>query len=137
MIKLAPYLNFNGKCAEAMTFYQQCLGGKLELQKIRDSRMAEHFPKEQQDQMLHSMLTADDIVIMATDAGLPGGHTAGNDFSLCLFGDDEEKFHEYFDKLAEGGKIQEKLAKAPWGDMFGALTDKYGKNWMFNCSPKS
>ena len=137
MIKLCPYLNFNGRCAEAMTFYQQCLGGNLELQKIGDSGMAEHFPKEQHQQMLHSMLTADDIIIMATDAGLPGGHISGNDFSLCLFGDDEDKFHQYFDKLAKGGKIQEKLAKAPWGDMFGALTDKYGKNWMFNCSPKS
>lgn len=137
MIKLAPYLNFNGHCAEAMTFYQQCLGGDLELQKIGDSGMASQFPKEQQEQMLHSMLTANDIIIMGTDSGLPGGHAVGNDFSLCLFGDDEEKCRQYFDKLSEGGKIQEKLSKAPWGDIFGALTDKFGKNWMFNCSPKS
>ena len=136
MIQLSPYLNFNGKCTEAMSFYKECLGGTLELNPIRESPMAEHFPVDQRDGILHAMLTSDHIVIMGTDAGLPGGHKEGNDFSLCLFGDDEEKCHQYFDKLAVGGTIQEKLAKAPWGDVFGALTDKFGKNWMFNCRPK-
>ncbi|MGB0176234.1 MAG: VOC family protein [Owenweeksia sp.] len=137
MIKLAPYLNFNGKCAEAMTFYKDCLSGTVEMNKIGESPMAEHFPEDQHNGILHSILTSDHITIMGTDAGLPGGHREGNDFSLCLFGDDEKLFHQYFDKLAKGGTVQEKLAKAPWGDMFGALTDKFGKNWMFNCSPKS
>lgn len=29
MTRLAPYLNFDGTCREAMTFYQQCFGGEL------------------------------------------------------------------------------------------------------------
>ncbi len=29
MINLTPFLLFNGNCAEAMTFYQSCLGGKF------------------------------------------------------------------------------------------------------------
>jgi len=137
MIHLAPYLNFNGKCTEAMEFYKSCLGGELQLQKISDSPMAEQFPEDQRDGILHAMLTSDAITIMATDAGMPGAETGVDNFSLCLFGDDEQKTTQYFDALSDGATINEKLSKAPWGDIFGSLTDKFGKNWMFNCSPKS
>ena len=27
-MKLNPYLNFNGQCAEAFKFYEKCLGGR-------------------------------------------------------------------------------------------------------------
>lgn len=29
MKEITPYLNFDGNCREAMTFYQRCLGGEL------------------------------------------------------------------------------------------------------------
>ena len=32
--QLNPYLAFNGNCQEAMHFYQQCLGGELNIQLI-------------------------------------------------------------------------------------------------------
>ncbi|HYT74282.1 MAG TPA: hypothetical protein VEL79_06010 [Vicinamibacterales bacterium] len=28
-MELSPYLTFNGQCAEAFSFYERCLGGKL------------------------------------------------------------------------------------------------------------
>ena len=34
--------------------------------------------------------------------------------------------------LAEGGRIDLPLEKAPWGDYFGQLTDKFGISWMVN-----
>ena len=34
MLNLTPFLLFNGNCAEAMTFYQSCLGGDLTLQNV-------------------------------------------------------------------------------------------------------
>lgn len=38
----------------------------------------------------------------------------------------------YFEKLASGGMVGMPLEKAPWGDTFGMLTDKFGINWMVN-----
>jgi len=37
MLRSTPFLLFDGNCAEAMTFYHQCLGGKLTLTKLGDS----------------------------------------------------------------------------------------------------
>ena len=31
MPKLTPYLGFDGNCAEAMRFYEEALGGKIEM----------------------------------------------------------------------------------------------------------
>ena len=46
MTNINAYLNFNGQCREAMTFYQQCLGGELVMQKISESPMAARVPSE-------------------------------------------------------------------------------------------
>jgi PhnB protein len=34
MIRCTPFLLFDGNCAEAMTFYHACLGGKLSMTKL-------------------------------------------------------------------------------------------------------
>jgi PhnB protein len=49
---------------------------------------------------------------------------------------DEEKLTSYWTKLIEGGNAFMPLAKAPWGDTFGLLTDKFGINWMVNIAGK-
>ncbi|MEO8006653.1 MAG: VOC family protein, partial [Betaproteobacteria bacterium] len=41
-----------------------------------------------------------------------------------------------FTRLANGGRITTPLAIQPWGDYFGKLTDKFGVQWMFNCTAK-
>ena len=39
MLHCTPFLLFDGNCAEAMTFYHQCLGGELTLTKLGDTPM--------------------------------------------------------------------------------------------------
>lgn len=34
MDAINPYVGFNGKCREAMSFYQECFVGELELQEV-------------------------------------------------------------------------------------------------------
>lgn len=38
----------------------------------------------------------------------------------------------YFDGLAEGGNVIMALEQQVWGDLYGALIDKFGISWMFN-----
>ena len=52
--------------------------------------------------------------------------------NLALSGDDEAELTGYFEKLADGGVVREPLVKAPWGDTFGMLTDRFGVDWMVN-----
>jgi len=38
----------------------------------------------------------------------------------------------YFEKLSLGGLVAQPLEKAPWGDIFGMLVDKFGITWFIN-----
>jgi uncharacterized glyoxalase superfamily protein PhnB len=46
MLECTPFLLFDGNCAEAMTFYHQCLGGELTLTKAPASRKLSHRSSE-------------------------------------------------------------------------------------------
>ena len=45
-MQIHSYLTFNGNCREAMSFYQDCLGGDLVLQTIGDSPLSKKMPKK-------------------------------------------------------------------------------------------
>ena len=132
MAQTIIYLNFNGDCKEAMEFYRDALGGKLELQTIAESPMAEHMPNANPNNILHSALTNGSMVIMASDMVHGAIAENGSGYNICLVCDSEKQVHEMFNKLGAGGTVVEKLAEAPWGAIFGMLNDKFGKSWMFN-----
>ncbi len=41
-----------------------------------------------------------------------------------------------FDALSDGGTISMELEDTFWGDYFGSCSDKFGVQWMFNCTEK-
>ena len=132
MAKLNPYLNFDGNCREAMTFYKNCLGGDLYLQTVKESpEMAAMMPPHLKDHILHSVLTCGDIVIMASDLNKEKP-VNGNTYQLCIQCDSEDQLLSFFNGLSEGGTINDPIADMPWGAKFGAITDKFGKSWIFN-----
>lgn len=131
MAKLNPYLNFDNNCREAMTFYKDCLGGELSLQTVSEvPMMAAQMPPAMKNSILHSQLKSGDMVIMASDLNRDK-RVVGNSVHLCISCDSEEELNSFFSKLSVGGKVTDPLADMPWG-MSGALTDKYGKHWIFN-----
>lgn len=133
MTHINPYLNFNGKCREAMTFYHQCLGGELVMQKISESPMAARMPSEMGAKILHSSLTKDSIILMASD--MMGNNVVnGNSISLCMNCSSDEEVNAFFDNLSKDGKVVEPLHQSFWGATFGSLTDKFGITWIFNYS---
>ena len=133
MTQINAYLNFNGKCREAMTFYQQCLGGELVMQKISESPMAARVPSELGAKILHSSLTKDKIVLMASDM-MGNNVKSGNSISLCLNCSSDEEINSFFNNLSTDGNVVEPLNQSFWGATFGSLTDKFGVSWIFNYS---
>jgi PhnB protein len=128
---LNPYLTFNGKCREAMTFYQQCFGGDLMLQKISESPMAAKMPSEMGPHIMHSCLTNGALVLMGSDLSR-GTPVRGNDFTLCLNCSSDEEINNFFEKLSAGGEVKMGLHQTFWGATYGELTDKYGFCWALN-----
>lgn len=132
MTTLNPYLGLQGRCREAMTFYQECLGGELTMQTMAASPLADSVPAEQKQNVLHSTLTRDGLVLMATDMNQKEP-ICGNTVALCLNFGSEEEIRTVFARLAAGGEVGCPLETSFWGSTFGHLTDKFGVNWMLNC----
>ena len=133
MKRTITYLNFDGNCREAMTFYGQCLeadpnfthfaAGPPEI-----SAMA----KGAQDRILHSELSVGPVTLMASDTlpGLP--FQQGNNFSICLDCESQIEMESLFKALSENGEITMPMHDAFWGGRFGMLTDQFGISWMFS-----
>lgn len=122
------YLTFQGNCREAMIFYKDCLGGELTLQTVGDSPMAAQWPAHLQAQILHASLVKDSLVLLGSDMGSER-LIQGNTISLALQCYKEEEIQMFFSNLSSGGKITHPLHTFFDGTI-GALTDKYGMNWV-------
>lgn len=129
--RLNPYLNFKDTAREAMEFYKSVFGGNLEMHTFKEYN-ASQDPSED-EKIMHSMLEADNgITFMAADTPNNMEFNPGTNYSMSLSGDDEAELAGYYEKLSAGGTVLLPLEKAPWGDKFGMVTDKYGIQWMVN-----
>jgi PhnB protein len=129
-MQINPYLTFNGNCSEAMTFYKNCLGGDLILQVVKDSPMANEWPADVQDHILHASLTNQSLVLLGSDMGSSAKMIKGNAISLSLHCTTEEELKTSFLQLSEGGKVTRPLHEF-FGGTIGTLTDKFGMDWIF------
>ncbi|MCB0494052.1 MAG: VOC family protein [Cyclobacteriaceae bacterium] len=132
MTHIRAYLTFNGNCREAMTFYQQCLGGDLNLQTIKDSPMAEQLPDTMRDCILHSTLTNGNFILMGSDMVGADGLQKGNAISLLIDCNTEEELREYYNSLSVNGTATHPIENTFWGALFGGLTDQYGHHWLLH-----
>ena len=132
-VELCPYLHFRDNARAAMEHYHSVLGGELTLSTFRDMG-GMGMDEAELDKVMHGRLvTSEGLVLMGADTPssmefVPGG------YSVSLSGDDEARLRSAFDGLSAGGTIGEPLVEAPWGDVFGMFTDRFGVEWMVNVS---
>ncbi len=132
MSKINSYLTFNGNCREAMSFYQECLGGELSFQTIGDSPMADKMPAEIREHILHSTLTRDELILMGSDMVSGRGLIRGNAVAMMLDCSSQDEIRTTYAKLSEGGQATHPLEDSFWGALFGDLIDKYGNSWLLH-----
>ena len=133
------YLNFGGRCDEALEFYRGAIGAQVEmLMRFNESpepappgMLAPGFDKK----VMHCSFKVGETVVMASDGCEPGTTFSG--ISLALSLPTEPEVQKAFNALAEGGKVKMPLAKTFWSASFGMLTDKFGLDWMVMvCAPQ-
>lgn len=134
--KLNPYINFDGQAKEAIEFYHNVFGGTLTMTTFKEGGMSQD-PSDD-DKIMHAMVVVENgMTLMVSDAPKGWEHDSGSAISISLSGDNEAELKGYWDKLSVGGQISQPLVAAPWGDMFGMLTDKFGIKWMVNITGKT
>ncbi|WP_142063665.1 VOC family protein [Pseudarthrobacter sp. B4EP4b] len=129
---LNPYLSFRDNAREAMNFYQSVFGGELTLSTFGEFQASED-PAEA-EKIMHGMLTTTQgLVLMGADTPNSMEFSSGSSISISLSGEDETELRGYYDKLSGGGgTVTVPMEQAPWGDIFGMCTDKYGVSWLVN-----
>lgn len=126
------YLFFSGRCEEALEFYKSAIGAKVDML-MRFSESPEPpppgmVPPGHENKVMHASFHVGETMIMASDGC--GENHPFQGFSLSLGVATEEEADEYFNALAEGGKVEMPLAKTFWSPRYGMLTDKFGMGWM-------
>ena len=133
MVKLSPFLIFDGNCADAMKFYQACLGGELSITKVGDSPMKGQHPPENQHKVVFAHLRSGAIEFAATDWLHPTRRPhQGNTVCMYINNGTYAALRAIFDKLAVGADkdLRDDLRDMPFG-AYGHLADQYGVHWFF------
>ncbi|MCW3072428.1 MAG: glyoxalase [Bacteroidetes bacterium] len=116
-----------------MSFYKKCLGGKLSFQAIAESPLSGKMPAKMKDAILHSTLSKDGFVLMASDLS-DTALSHGNSVSLMLSCDSEKELKSCYKKLSEGGSPDHPPGRSSRNGWIGNLRDKYGNQWLLHYS---
>jgi len=132
-MKLNPYLNFNGECEAAFSFYEQVLNGKV-LFKMTwgESAAAGQVPAAAHKSIMHATLAIGDTLLMGADV-MPGTYQKPQGISVSLSLSDAVEGERIFKALAENGTVQLEFQKTFWAKGFGMCIDRFGIPWMVNC----
>ena len=145
MARVSTYLNFTRNTEEAFNFYRSIFGGEFGgggIARFSDIPPQEGMPSlavEDKNLIMHIELPIlNEHVLMGTDAPESMGFLIhkGNNLHINLEPDTREETKRLFDSLADGGKITMELQVMFWGAYYGSCTDKFGVQWMFNCTEK-
>ena len=145
MARVSTYLNFPRSTEEAFAFYKSVFGGEFE---GPIARFSEIPPQEGQP----ALKNEDKNLVMHIALPILGGHVLrgtdapesmgfevrqGNNVYINLEPDSRAESDRLFRALSESGKVEMPLQEMFWGDYFGSCTDKFGVQWMFNCTSKT
>jgi PhnB protein len=130
-----PYFILNGKAPQAIEFYLKALGATLEHRQTF-GEVDGSCPEAKRDLVMHAVLRFGKTLVMLSDGPGEGPLSKDGVVSVALDFDDASELRRVFDALAVGGSIFTNVMDAPWGALFGVVTDRYGITWMVNCMTK-
>lgn len=136
-MKVEPYLMFEGRTEEALQFYQQKLGAKVEaIIRYKENPEPKYNPPNSDEKVMHSLFRIGDAQIMASDGNCTG-KPGFQGFALTLNAANGTEARQRFDALAEGGQVQMPIGETFFAKSFGMVADRFGVNWMVIAEPKN
>jgi PhnB protein len=137
-MQVQPYLNFNGRCEEAVEFYRRALGAEVTgLIRYKDSPEPPPpgmVPPGAGDKVMHTSFRIGDTTVLASD-GPCEGRPSFQGISLSLTVPNEAEAERRFASLADGGQVQMPLTKTFFSPRFGMVADRFGMSWMVYVAP--
>lgn len=132
-MQVQPYLNFDGRCEEALEFYKKALGAEVQML-MRYNEAPDQPPPGMvapgsDNKVMHTSFRVGNSTVMASDGGCHGKPGfAGITLSLTVAS--EAEADRSFAALADGGEVQMPLMKTFFSPKFGMVADRFGVPWM-------
>src|SRR5690349_17410159 len=130
---IEPYLNFDGRCEEAINFYKKALGAEVTMLMRFKECPEPHSPgmmaPGSENKIMHASMRIGGANVMASDGYCKGQSNFGS-ITLSLSVADEAAADRAFNALSDGGKVHMPLTKTFFSPRFGMLADKFGVPWM-------
>jgi PhnB protein len=132
-IQVQPYLFFDGRCEEALTFYRGALGAEttvlMRWKDCPEPRQPGMVPPGSENKVMHASCRVGETTMMASD-GRCQGNPSFQGFSLSIAAANEAEAQRLFSALGDGGQVQMPLAKTFFSPSFGMVADRFGVSWM-------
>ena len=133
-MKVEPYLFLNGRCDEAIAFYQEALGAEvtmlMRMNEAPDPPPPGAIPAGFENKVMHANLRIGSTMLMLSD-GNSSEQQSFKGFTLSLSVDDVAEAERSFAALLQGGgMVTMPLGKTFWSPAFGMLQDRFGVGWM-------
>jgi PhnB protein len=129
-MQVQPYLDFDGRCDEALEFYKKAVGARVGmLLRFKEAPDKSMISPGSEEKVMHSAVQVGDSTVLMSDGrctGKPNFHG----IALTISAKTEAEADEIFNALAEGGKVNMPLTKTFFSPKFGMVADKFGVGWM-------
>ena len=132
MHSITPYINLTGNAEEAMNFYKDVFGGKIEIRRWSEMPPNPKMPvnDEWQNKVMHGSLTIrDGLEIYLSDSWVDDETPVNNNVFLHVEFDSEDELLAVFDALSTCGRVNMPVEKMFWGAVYGDLIDRFGTGW--------
>ncbi|MCW1922123.1 VOC family protein [Luteolibacter arcticus] len=129
-----PYLFFDGRCQEALTFYQENLGAQVVMaMRFKDSPVPANCGPggnaPDPEKIMHASFKIGESLIMASDGNCEG-KTKFDGFSLSISVKEKAEAERIFGVLSDGGQVCAPMVETFFSPAFGMLIDRFGVSWM-------
>src|SRR4029079_10528192 len=123
MIKINPWINFNGNAEEAFDFYKSVFGG--DVKKVPNDK----------EIMFITLPIGKDTMLIANNVpeGMGQVNENENRSKIAVSTDSKEEAERMFNGLSAGGSVEVPMSEG-MGMYFGMFRDKYGIEWIIEFS---
>jgi PhnB protein len=129
-MQVQTYLQFDGRCEEALNFYKDKLGAEIQMMmRFKDAPERMDPKPENDNKIMHSAFKIGDSQIMASD-GYCKGSPSFDGFSMSLLTPSRAEAERLAKALADGGEMQMPVTETFFSTGFGMVKDRFGVNWM-------
>jgi PhnB protein len=131
-MNIQPYLSLDGRSQEAIDFYKEAIGAKVEMVmhfKDAPKEMQSQINPESRDKVMHACIKVGDTPVFLTD-GNCSGKASFSGVTLTLNADSDGQAEKLFAALGKGGQVTMPMNETFFATRFGTLADKFGVSWM-------